>query len=271
MDLALEILTYIIAIAVIIGLTFLALKINKAVFKKLHRKNKNIHHVFSEKLIKAIIIIVAVVLIISTFAGAKNLWKTLLGGTAVISAVIGFAAQDVIKDILAGYMISIYKPFDIGNRIELEDGTMGIVEDITMRHVVLRGVDTNRIIIPNSKLNSMLLQNHSYKTENRSCYFEYSVGYNTDVNKAKETVFEAVKSSEYSVPALKRKKDDEGRYGQVYFRRYTDSALVLGVTVYYEKNIPTEVLIDDINGRVNKALISAGIEIPYNYVNVVEK
>jgi gamma-glutamylcysteine synthetase len=61
--------------------------------------------------------------VFSLFGGLDEMWKMMLGGTAIVSAIVAIAAQDVIDDILAGMMISLYKPFEIGNRIELEDGT----------------------------------------------------------------------------------------------------------------------------------------------------
>ena len=77
----------------------------------------------------------------------------------MIAAVAGFAAQPVIADLICGMMISATKPFDIGDRIELEDGTAGIVKDITLRHVTLQDIDTIVRIIPNSKLNGMKITN----------------------------------------------------------------------------------------------------------------
>ena len=51
---------------------------------------------------------------------------------------------------------------------------------------------------------------------------------------------------------------------------YQDSSLKLSTTVYYEPVTPSEVLISDVNLRVNEALKENGIEIPYNYINVIE-
>lgn len=65
-------------------------------------------------------------------------------------------------------------------------------------------------------------------------------------------------------------KDGNAVYGNVYFMEFADSALIVQVTVYYLPSSPTEVVIDDINMRVRNALNAKGIEIPYNYLNVVE-
>lgn len=260
--------------ALIIVIAFLAgwilRMINRRFFKSLQKERKNLNLTFLEKLIEVVIVIAIIILTISAFSGAKTIWGTLLGGTAVVSAVIAFAAQDIIKDVLAGLMISVYKPFEIGNRIELEDGTAGIVEDITMRHVVLVGVDGAREVIPNSRLNAMKMTNYSYHTHLRSCLFRFSISYDSDTDLAKEVIAKAIEECPYSVPG-KTLPDGSNAFGPVYFLQFADSALIMAVTVYYEKTSPTEAVKDDINSRVRKALNEAGIEIPYNYVTVVNK
>ena len=243
-------------------------KLNKRVFKKIQEKNHSIHIAFFEKINALIIVVFCIVFVISLFSGTKTVWQTIFGGTAIISAVLVFAAQDVIKDILAGLMISIYKPFEIGDRIVLEDGTAGIVEKITLRHVVLIGIDKLRTIIPNSKLNAMQLDNTSYESEFRSIQFRFPVSYDSDMELVKKVIAEAVEKSEYSVPG-KLNRDGSHSYGSVYFISFADSALIMAVTVYYEKIYRSEVIYNDINTRVREALIAHHIEIPYNYIHVV--
>ena len=55
----------------------------------------------------------------------------------------------------------------------------------------------------------------------------------------------------------------------MYFLDFTDNGLLMATTVYYTPTSPTEVVKDDINSRVKRALEANDIEIPYNYVNVI--
>ena len=260
------------AIIIVVALLviWLLIKINKKCFKKIKKQHKNIHLTLIEKVINICIFIAVALLAFSAVGGTKSVWQTLLGGTAVVSAVAAFAAQDVIRDMLAGMMISIYKPFDIGDRIELEDGTAGIVQDMSMRHVVINTVDTIKQVIPNSRLNTMLIKNYSFNAPVRSVNFQFPIGYESDVEKAKQIIFETVKKSEYSKPFTIGEKGEEV-YKPVYFLSLADSALVMSVTVYYDKSTATEVVKDDINTSVRTALQQAQIEIPYNYITVVKK
>ena len=261
-----------VAIIVVIALlvAWALIAANKRFFKKLKKDHKNIHLTLIEKVINVSIFLAVAIVALSTVGGTKGVWQTLLGGTAVISAVAAFAAQDVIKDMLAGMMISIYKPFDIGDRIELQDGTTGIVVDMSMRHVVINTIDTIKQVVPNSKINTMYIKNYSFHSPLRSVNFQFPVSYESDVDEVRELIFNTIKNSEYSMP-FETGADGEEIYKPVYFISLTDSALLMSATVYYKKNVPTEVVRNDINCSVKKALNEAGIEIPYNHVTVVNK
>ena len=246
-------------------IAWICLKVSKRIFSSIEkRKGKKIHIQFAENLVKLAIIIIFIVIPL----GGDKIGHSLLGSAAVLAAVVGFAAQDVIKDILAGIQISIYKPFDLGDRIELEDGTSGVVERITMRHVELAMVDTVVLMIPNSVLNNETIKNYSYGYVPRSVQFSFPVDFKTDIEKAKKVIFDAIEESPYSFAGKKTKKG-EMIYGPVYFISIDDSSLAMKVTVYYKPETPTEVLKDDINTRVFEALRCAGIEIPYPYTSVV--
>lgn len=251
-------------------IAWLLTKLNKRVFQRLQGGQKNLHLSFAQRFINIMIFVAVAVLAVSSIYGSRSVWQTLLGGTAVVSAVAAFAAQDVIKDILAGLMISIYKPFELGDRIELEDGTAGIVEDITMRHVVLKLIDKIRVVIPNSRLNAMLLNNYSYHSQYRSVNFQFPIGYESDTELAKEVISNAIAESQYSVATVPGENENL-YYSPVYFLKLDSSALIMSVTVYYEKTNPTEVVKNDINTRVRNALLENHIEIPYNYITVVNK
>ncbi len=246
---------------------FIAFKVKKKVFIKLEEKRgKNITLQFLETAVDMGLIILIFVFVF----GRKNIAGSLLGSTAVVAAVVGFAAQDAIKDIIAGLLISIYKPFDVGSRIEFEDGTAGIVESLNFRHVVLKGQDTTRYIIPNSKANVMKLVNYSFADVPRSIPVEFAIAYDSDVEKAKRVIDEAICNSPLTLNEEHFDPNDPNSR-RVYFLKLADSSLIMGATVYYPPNVRTEVIKDDVNSRVFKALGDNGIEIPYGYMNVVMK
>ena len=206
-------------------------------------------------------------------AAAKDLLTSgiiaLALSSAPVAAIAGFAAQSVLSDLICGIILSSTKPFQVGDRIEMENGIAGIVKDMTLRHVVLQGMDTQRYVVPNSRLNAQTLRNMSFHTKIRSVEFRFPVAYPTDTEFAAQVIRQAIIDSPYSVPGRIYPPEKEPDYGKVYFLAFRDSSLEMGTTAYYEPSTPTEVFKDDINTRVKKALEANNIEIPYNYLNVV--
>ena len=255
---------HIVAAAVVVTLV---LRMEKKATKPLLDKRNNINLRFVESIVRFLVILIDAQWVMMSSPLTKSFGTVLFNGTTVIAAIAGFAAQPVIADMICGLMLSATKPFDIGDRIELDDGTAGIVKDITMRHVVLQGIDTMQIIVPNSRLNAMKLTNMSRNTTLRSIHFQFNVGYGTDVEQAMAVIGRAIQESPFAIPG---KPSDNGYvYGPVYFIAFAESSLVMATTVYYEPKHTTESVKSDINLRVKSALEKNGIEIPYNYVNVV--
>ncbi len=262
------IVIFFVLLALYILLTIGFLKLNKGIFRRIVKKKGN--SITLQFLQKAVALAIIVVFIVVPLAG-KKVAQSLLGSTAVMAAVIGLAANEVLKDMFAGLEISIYKPFDVGSRIMLEDGRAGIVEKLTLRHVVLRLIDTTRLIVPNSKANQSIIVNYSYAEDvPRSFDVRYNISYDSDIDKAKEII----KKEICDCPETLNKDsftESDPNSKSVYFLDITDSALVIGATVYYPHNLRTEVVRDSVNTRVFRALAENGIEIPYNYVNVLMK
>jgi small conductance mechanosensitive channel len=262
------IVVILIVVALYVFFVILLLKLNKRIFKSIEKKKGNsITIQFLQKAVSLGIMVILVVLPL----GGQRLAQSLLGSTAVVAVIVGLAANEVLKDMFAGLEISLYKPFDVGSRIMLEDGRAGIVEKMTLRHVVLKLIDTTRLIVPNSKANQGMIVNYSYEEYvPRSFDVCYGIGYNSDIDKAKDIIRQTICECPLTLNKDKYKEDDPGSRS-VYFLEVKDSALMLGATVYYPHEIRTEVVKDQVNTAVFKALVDNGIEIPYNYVNLVVK
>lgn len=241
-------------------------KINHRIFQKIEeKKGRSMSLEFLEKLISFGITFFFLIIVPFNWDDIGN---SVFGSAAVLTAVIGFAAQDVIKDILAGIQISVYKPFDIGDRIETSDGSAGVIEKISMRHIVVKRIDTIRIVIPNSKMNELTVLNYSYEDVPRSVMLRFPVSYKSDIEKTKQVIGQVIKESPLTIPGM-HMEDGSLDYAPVYFIELAESALIMSVTVYFTQDVRTERVRDGINTSVFEALAANGIEIPYNYMNVV--
>ena len=254
-----ELLIY--AVIAVIVTTVILLIYGKFVKNRLKAKN-NLTIRFTQNIIRVVIILIAVIWVLVSSTATTDIGKVLFQGTAILGAVFGLAAQPVLGDFFSGIAITLNRPFEIGDWIELENGTAGVVADITPRHVVLRSLGTVEIIIPNSKINSLMLKDTSFK-KLRSVKMDFNVAYGTDVDKASEIIKNEIINSELTVPA----KNDE--YSDVFFESFADSSLVLTTIVYFKQSTSGLAVKTDVNKRVNDAFNKEGIEIPFNYVNVV--
>ena len=254
-----ELLIY--AVIALVVTTVILLIYGKFVKNRLKAKN-NLTIRFTQNIIRVAIILIAVIWVLVSSTATTDIGKVLFQGTAILGAVFGLAAQPVLGDFFSGIAITLNRPFEIGDWIELENGTAGVVADITPRHVVLRSLGTVEIIIPNSKINALMLKDTSFK-KLRSVKMEFNVAYGTDVDKASEVIKNEIINSELTVPA----KNDE--YSDVFFEAFADSSLVLTTIVYFKQSTSGLAVKTDVNKRVNDAFIKEGIEIPFNYVNVV--
>ena len=263
-----NVLNFLINAVLVIAVAFVILRVSRKLFQKIQNRKTKFNTQFTEKIFRFLVIFISIMWLVMSNSLTRSFGQSLFQSTAVIAAIAGFAAQNVLADLICGIILSSTKPFEPGDRIELENGITGIVKEVTLRHVVLQGIDTQIYIVPNSKINAQYVRNLSYRTKTRSVDFHFSVSYRTDPEFAKEVIRRAVMDSPLSVPGKKHGKK-EPEYALVYFMAFKDSSLDLETTAYYKPDTPTEVFKDDINTRVKKALEQNGIEIPYNYMNVV--
>ena len=236
--------------------------------KKRAKEANQLHKRYLVQLIRLVIILACLVNVWGIFDPKSDLKSLFIKGSALVVAIVGFAAQPAISDLICGLLISINKPFEIGDRIVIEGEQAGIVEDITLRHTVLRTYDDIKIIVPNSQLNNKTVINTSYRMEDRlGIHLRFSVSYDTDVSRAMEVIRDCVAESPYTlhVNANGVRQDS----GPVYFLEFAESALMLDTTIWVDRNTSTFAATTDINLRVNEAFKENGIEIPYNYMNVV--
>jgi small-conductance mechanosensitive channel len=78
----------------------------------------------------------------------------LLAGATVVGATIGFGAQSMVRDLLAGFLLIIEDQFDIGDSLTI-GSTSGTVEDLSLRVTRLRGIDGTVWFVPNGEIRTL--------------------------------------------------------------------------------------------------------------------
>ena len=99
-------------------------------------------------------------LAVSQFTELKQLATGVLASTALIVAVVGFAAQRTLANVIAGIQIAVSQPIRIGDRISFEEEE-GRVTDITLSYTYIDPGDGSSVVIPNQLLTEGIVHNRS--------------------------------------------------------------------------------------------------------------
>jgi small-conductance mechanosensitive channel len=115
---------------------------------------------FLRRLVVVVIVIVLAAIAIAQFTELKRLATGILASTAVLAAIVGFAAQHTLANMVAGVQIAISQPIRIGDRIAFED-VSGRVVDITLSYTYVDPGDGTAVVIPNQMLVEGIVHNLS--------------------------------------------------------------------------------------------------------------
>lgn len=113
-----------------------------------------------------------------------------LTGAGVLTIAAGFAFQDILQNLLAGILLLFRQPFRGGDQIKVGDVT-GTVEEINIRETVIITFDGRRILIPNAKVYTDVIQVQTAHETIRS-NFVVGIAYEADMAAARRIATEAV-------------------------------------------------------------------------------
>lgn len=183
-----ELTNIVIEIVALFILSYIISKIIDKLFKKSHLQDK-INFNFLRSILKCAIWVICIIGILSVIPGMSNLATTLVAGSGVIAVVITLGAQESFGNIISGMIMVTSKPFEIGDRLVIKDGSsdiIGYVEDITLRHTVIRTFKNTRYVITNSKLDSMIIENTTYKNGDNGIidFVDITISYESNLDKA---------------------------------------------------------------------------------------
>jgi small conductance mechanosensitive channel len=136
-----------------------------------------------------VIIILAAMFYASLVPGLKALVGTAMAGAGITALIVGFAAKSTLANLISGLSLSVYRPFRIGDMVTIEN-EYGAIEDITLRHTVVRTWENKRLIIPNEKIDSISLINYSIVDPRILCRIDIGVSYDTDIDLARRLILE---------------------------------------------------------------------------------
>jgi small conductance mechanosensitive channel len=209
-----------------------------------------------------IIFLIAIFIYASLVPSLKALVGTMIAGAGITALVLGFAAKSTLANLISGLSLAIYRPFHIGDIVTIEN-EYGTVEDITLRHTIVRTWEYKRLIIPNEKIDSMTLINYSIIDPTMLCIVEMGVSYDTDIDLARRLILDEA----HKCPHRNEKADEPW----IRVIAHDDFAIRLRLYVW----------VPDVNAmwlarfwlleNIKKRFDREGVEIPFPYRTVVFK
>ena len=173
----------------------------------------------------------------------------------VLVGIFGFAAQDTLANLFAGFFIMADTPYKIGDYINLDGGERGYVKTIGLRSTRIMTRDDIEITLPNSLIaNSKIINESGGQSERERVRINISASYGTNLNKIRELLVNIAKSNNdvctNPVPRLR-------------FRSFGESGLMFQLLFWIEKPADRGRITDEINSNIYEKFIEKKIEIPY--------
>jgi small-conductance mechanosensitive channel len=156
------------ALAYLVIFVVLAMLLSRALRAAVHAAMTRNGHLdrtsisFLQQICTALIWVLMVILYAHLIPALRAMGTALLAGASVASVVIGLAAQSTLGNLVAGIAITIYRPFRLGDTLQVATPTgtdIGIVELISLGYTTLRAPAGHLIVLPNSSAASQVILN----------------------------------------------------------------------------------------------------------------
>ncbi|MBC2712261.1 MAG: mechanosensitive ion channel family protein [Desulfosarcina sp.] len=182
-----------------------------------------------------------------------------IAGAGVMGIAVGFAAKDTLSNLIAGILLIIDRPFEIGDRIEVwsapaGSASWGDVIDIGLRATRIKTTDNIVVIIPNNEIMTRDIVNYTIISSSIRVRVNIGVAYDADIVKAKALIIQAAQSADWILtePAPK-----------VVVRDFGESSVDLQLRVWIKDARRRMDTISYITDTVKTLFDENGIEIPF--------
>ncbi len=227
---------------------------------------------FLKNALSFIIYLGATIIFLYSVPELKNLGVSLFASAGILAAIIGFASQAAFSNIISGIFIVIFKPFRVDDVIQVGQGVMGRVEDITLRHTVVRNFENRRFILPNSVISSEIILNSTITDQKIANFVFVNISFNSNIGKA----IELMRDEAMKHPLLiDNRSDEEKANGDpvivVRTMSLTSYAVELRATCWSENFNDGFILRTDLLRAIKERFDQEGVEIPYPHHTIVNK
>lgn len=213
-----------------------------------HMRLDNTLFHFLGNVVRYIILGFALLFVLNTF-GVQT--TSIIAAIGAAGLAIGLAMQGALSNVAAGVMIILFRPFKLGDFIDV-NGEMGTVKEISLNNTVIASLSNVKVIIPNAEVWGNTISNYSvYDT--RRAEWSFGVGYGANLALAERTIRDTIMADDRSL-------SDPEPFIQV--NNLNDSSVDFLVRVWVNSADYFQYQAD-MKRKVKEALDGAGVDIPF--------
>ena len=246
---------FIVSIIVLIAAKIVISVVLKGLKAALKRSGKvsEILEKFSVNVLRKIMWGIAIIIILGQFGIDIG---PLIAGLGVTGFILGFAFQETIGNMLSGVMISLNKPFGIGEYVDI-GGVSGTVKDTDMISITLHTPDNKKTVMANKVVWGKPITNFS-ALDTRRIDMIFGISYGSDIKQAKDII----KQEFAKLPEILSEPEPI-----IEVFSLGDSSVNFAVRPWVNKKDYWKIFYA-LNQMIKYAFDEAGIEIPFPQVDV---
>jgi len=182
-----------------------------------------------------------------TFGIFNPTLNTIIAISASAGLALGLGAQDLIKNIIAGILILLDRPFRVGDMIQVGDH-YGEVTNIGLRSIRLQTFGDSTVTLPNAMVLGQAISNSNSGALDEMVVVRFTLPAHLDLQQVRDLAYESATSSPYVFLKKPIKVMIEDQFDRTFLTRLTVKAYVLDIR--YER-----LLASDISQRFKQALL----------------
>lgn len=256
-----------------IVICLILIKILDGITKLIRKKKDNsIKVAFTKGVLELLLIIFTLIKIGQMSNVMSRFASTILMSSSLLVVVLGFVFQEGLSNIIHGFIIAVFKPFDIGNRVEITvngEHISGYVKSMTLRHtVVVSIIDNAEYTIPNSQLDNANIKNLT--TQDMPNRFPLTVSITYEDAQDTEKLQRAKKIFSNLVLENERTINKAAKQGDDLFVKvdFADSAVTLTCFIETHTAEANFTACSEIKERLLEEYKKADIEFAYNHLQL---
>jgi len=209
---------------------------------------------FISQLAQIIVYIVTFFVYARLIPALSNLGNAGLASVGVLSVVAGLAAQNTLGNLIAGISLLLYRPFNVGDRLQVTAPTgleTGEIESLNLGYTIIKTDDDRRVVVPNSIMASQTTINLTRDNSRAICSVAVTISHDSDLDQARVILLEIAGSNP------KTKKIDGCPVTHL-----DGSGVELTLSVWCSDSLTAGALKCDLLEAIKRRLPAAGIKFP---------